>query len=210
MGSVSEFFEDVDFEEFLDALYDGGWFEYVLPFMLIYAVVLTILNKVELFKDKKPVRVIIAAVFGLFAIAFEIPGSGNNTLGDLMMALFPGVSAFTVGVLALYIVVAMLGVDLTKFFGEGEDSNKFIMWILGALGLFVVIYNYGVGLEWWGDGDYGWWDWLIGYDGILRDPMLYILVLFGLFFWWVTKDNDESHSSENKHGTTVNVGGEHK
>lgn len=201
MGEVSEFFRDVDFKSFLDALESGGWFEFVLPFMLIYAVVLTILNKVELFKDKKPVRVIIALVFGLFSIAFEIPGSGNETLGDLMMALFPGVSAFTVGVLALYIVVAMLGVDLTKFFGDGEDNNKFIMYILGALGLIVVIYNYGVGLDWWGDGNYGIWDWLIGPGGLLRDPLLYVLILFGAFFFWVTKDNDEKPRDE----TTIKV-----
>ena len=31
------------------------------------------------------------------------------------------VTAFSMGVLALYIVVAMLGVDLTKFFGDDED-----------------------------------------------------------------------------------------
>ncbi len=43
-----------------------------------------------------------------------------------MSVLFPGVTAFTMGILALYIVVAMLGIDLTKFFGNDDDNNNIL------------------------------------------------------------------------------------
>ena len=202
MGSVSDFLSEVDFGDLFRDLEFYGWFHIVFPLMLVYAVVFTILNNVEVFRDRKPVKVIIALIFGLFAVAFPISdadscGIHNSsyriadgcTLGDLMISLFPGVTAFSIGILALYIVAGMLGVDLTKFFGRGEDSNKFIMWVLGALGVFVVLYYYALGFGWGGFESTD--NWLWGDDGLLQDPLLYILLLFGLFFWWVTKDDDE-------------------
>ncbi|NCC71168.1 hypothetical protein EOM09_06310, partial [bacterium] len=123
MVTVEEALANVDFRSFLQALYDGGWYHYIFPFMLVYAIVYTILNYVDVFKDRKPVKVIIALVFGLFAVAFPITGEGDcfgcqKTLADFMMALFPGVTAFSIAILALYIVAATLGVDLNAFFGK--------------------------------------------------------------------------------------------
>lgn len=214
MGALTDSLGDVNFLDFIDALFQGGWFDFVFPFLLIYAVVFTILEKVEIFKDKKSVRIVISLVFGLFAIAFPITGdlscnlpsagigyggyydNGCQTLGSLMITMFPGVSAFAIGILCLYIVIAMLGVDINDFL-DGE-SKKYVTWILGALGLFVVIYYYALGFGWVGfDSD----NWLWGTDGLLRDPLLYILLVFGFLFFWVSgEDSESSHkkSSEKK------------
>ena len=191
MSSISNFFADVRFDELLRALWDGGWYSIIFPFLLIYAIVFTILNNVDIKAlDSKPTKVIIALVFGLFAVAFPITGDGGfcvgsycgNTLGDLMMALFPGVSAFAVGILALYIVAAMLGMDLMKFFGNNENNNNIIKYALGGLGVFVVVYYYARGFGWEGFGSGTW------IANFFTDPLLYIILLFGLFFWWVTSD----------------------
>lgn len=203
MGSITEELANINLADFIDALFEGGWFEYVFPFMLVYAIVLTILNNVPMFKERKSVRVIIALVVALFAIAFPITGDfqscqvnnsithsgGCETLGSLMMSLFPGVTAFSVGVLALYIVASMLGVDLMKFFGDDEKSNEYLKWILGALGLFVVVYYYARGFGW--EGFDGSDNWLWGDNGLLRDPMLYILAMGGIVFYLVTKDEEK-------------------
>ena len=192
MATVSDALSDVDFGDFIDALWDGGWYQYVFPFLLVYAVVFTILNYIELFEDKKPVRVIIALVFALFAIAFPITGDGDcvgrgcgETLGDLMMALFPGVSAFVVAILALYIIAGMLGVDLADFLGTGEKPNV-ISYVLIGLGVLVVIYYFAMGFGWGGFGDSGgiWGD----IEDFFSDPFLYIIILAGLFFWWISRD----------------------
>lgn len=190
-SAVSDFIRDLDFKSFLSDLDQGGWYEFVFPFLLVYALVFTITEKIHIVKDKKPVRVIISLVFALFAIAFPITGEGSSvgsgkTLGDLMMIMFPGVTAFAIGILALYIVIAMLGIDLMKFFGNDEKTNNILKYILGALGFFVVIYYFGTGFGWWYAGDSGELDWLFE---ILEDPTLYIILVFGLFFWWVTKDD---------------------
>jgi hypothetical protein len=204
MGTLSEELANIDFADFISALFDGGWFEYVFPFMLVYAIVLTILNNVPMFEEKKAVRVIISLVMSLFAIAFPINGDfascgvndtiyhsyGCESLGSLMMALFPGVTAFAVGILALYIVAAMLGVDLMDFFKD-KDKNNYLKWVLGGLGALVVIYYYARGFGWGGFDDHGGaLDWLIGPAGLLRDPVLYILIIVGILFWWITKEDD--------------------
>jgi len=215
MATISNFFANLRFDQLLAGLYQGGWYQYVFPFMLVYAVVFTILNKVTLFEDKKPVKIVIALVFALFAIAFPVTGDsytcginlsvnptyGCETLGDLMMVLFPGVTAFAIGVLSLYIVAAMLGLDLMNFLGTEKD-NKILKYILGGLGLFVVIYYYARGFGWFGfQSSQTFW-----LTSLLGDPMLWILIIFGLFFFWVTGDETNSPKKSKNTGTTVNVG----
>lgn len=210
MGTLSDELANIDIADFISALFDGGWFEYIFPFMLVYAIVLTILNNVPMFRDKKPVRVIIALVMSLFAIAFPINGDfascgvndtiyhdyGCESLGSLMMALFPGVTAFAIGILALYIVAAMLGVDLMDFFGDKNKSNDYLKWVLGGLGVFVVIYYYARGFGWGGFDDVGFLDWLWGPDGLLSDPVLYIVIIVGILFFWITKEDDGGTKNE--------------
>ena len=203
--SISNWLREVDFATFLYDLEAYGWFHFVFPFLLVYAIVFTILNKVEIFEDKKPVKVIIAFVFSLVAVSFPITDEtscgyhsssyalfgGQCTVGDLMISLFPGVTAFSMGILGLYIIAAMLGVDLTKFFGkDADDKNKWVMYVLGALGVLVVIYYYARGFGWDGfDGS--------GLHEFFSDPLLYIIILFGLFFWYVSGDEDEFKQREN-------------
>lgn len=199
MGKIGEMLRDVDFQTFINDLNQGGWFQYVFPFMLVYAVVLTILNQVKVFEDRKSVKVIVAMIFALFAIAFPISDNtscglstntwaqtdGACTLGDMMMTLFPGVTAFTLAILALYIVAAMLGVDLMHFFGNNQKDN-WLRYVLGALGILVVAYYYARGFGWGGFGSGS------EIEEFFKDPVLYIIVLFGLFFWYITNEDTSS------------------
>ena len=187
MGEVSDFFADIQFEDVIDGLIDGGWYDFLFPFLLVYAIVFTILNKADIFSGNKAVRVLIAAIFGLFAVAFPISDEGY-TLGEFMMVLFPGVTAFTIGVLALYIVTAMLGVDLMDILGNKNSDNQLMKYILGGLGVIVVVYYYAKGFGWLGlDDDF--WLWRL-----LEDPFLYVLLAFVGLFWWVSKDDGDTIS----------------
>ena len=62
---------------FISALGTGGWIEFFFPFLLIYAIVLTIMTKVEVFKENKATRVIIALVFALFSVVFPVTQNCN-------------------------------------------------------------------------------------------------------------------------------------
>ncbi|MCB0370267.1 MAG: hypothetical protein KDD45_12800 [Bdellovibrionales bacterium] len=205
-GSISDWLREADFGTILGDLEAYGWFHFVFPFLLVYAVVFTVLNKVEIFDEKKPVKVIIALVFSLFAVAFPISdqsdcgisgssynfgtSNGGCTVGDLMISLFPGVTAFSMGILALYIVAAMLGVDLTKFLGSSA-KDAWIRYVLGAVGLLVVIYYFALGFGWNGfNGS--------GFEDFFKDPLLYIIIIFVLFFWYVSKDDDGEDSARER------------
>lgn len=190
MGQISDFFNSVNFNDIINPLIYGGWYQYLFPFLLVYAVVLTILNRVEVLKDNKATRVIVAFVFGLFSIAFPISNDGR-TLGEFLMVLFPGVTAFTMGVLALYIVAAMLGVDLIKLLGESDEQKKTMRLILGGLGILVVAYYYAKGFGWYGLDNSNFWLWQL-----LSDPLLWIIIVFGVIFYWISSEDNSSRNSE--------------
>lgn len=197
MASISSWFSEVDFSSFLFNLEQNDWFAYVFPFLIVYTVIFAVLGKVELFKDKKSAKVIIAIIFSLFAIAFPISDentcgiyggghalNGGCSIGDLMISLFPGVTAFSVGILGLYLVAAILGVDLMKILGEDEKDQKIIRLVLGALGLIIVLYYFARGFGWDGFGGTGG-----GIEEFFTDPLLYMIIVFGLFFYYVGKDD---------------------
>lgn len=198
MASISEFLTDVDFRGIFLDLEQYGWFHYVFPFMLVYAIVFTILGKVKIFEDKKPVKIIVAVVFGLFAVAFPISDNHNCghynsfggsyagcTIGDLMMNLFPVTSALTIGILALYIIAAMLGFDLIDFLGNRPGEQNIIKYSLGGLAFVIIGYYFARAMGWIGGYDGSW------IDEFLRDPLLWVIVVFGLLFWYISKDEED-------------------
>lgn len=189
MGQVSNFFSSVNFNDIINPLVYNGWYQYLFPFLLVYAVVLTILNRVEVLKDNKATRVIVALVFGLFSIAFPISNDGR-TLGEFLMILFPGVTAFTMGILALYIVAAMLGVDLISLLGKDDKNKQIMKYILGGIGLIVVAYYYAKGFGWYGL-DSNFWLWRL-----LSDPLLWIIIIFGAIFYWISSEDNSSKKGE--------------
>lgn len=202
---VLDSLSSVDFYGFINALIDGGWVEFFFPFLLIYAIVLTIMNRVEVFKGNKATRVIIAFVFALFSISFPVSRTcniettyqlGYCTLGSYMAALFPGVSLFAVIILALYIIAALLGRDLTEFLGK---DNNLVVYVLGGIGALIILWQWGSAFFDFG-GSYG-NNWFIN---LLQDPVLYILILFILLFWWISKEDDPNYNYKTGN-TEVNI-----
>ena len=194
----------VDFYGFLNALIQGGWVEFFFPFLLIYAIVLTVMNRAEVFKKNKATRVIISLVFALFAVSFPVSQTcninttlhlGYCTLGAYMSALFPGVSLFAIGILCLYIIAALLGRDLTNFLGEG---NNWVVYILGALGALIVLWQWGSAFFNFGAPGDNW------FFRLLQDPILYIIILFVVLFWWISKEDDADKSFKDNN-TEVNI-----
>ncbi|MFT4244265.1 MAG: hypothetical protein ACMXYB_02310 [Candidatus Woesearchaeota archaeon] len=197
----------VGFREFLYALQQGGWIEFFFPFLLIYAIVLTIMNRAEVFKGNKATRVIIALVFALFSVTFPVSQTcniniithlGYCTLGSYMSALFPGVSLFAIGILSLYIIAALLGRDLTNFLGK---DNPILIYILGGIGALIVLWQWGNAFFDFGIGGYYGNNWFIL---LLQDPVLYVIILFLILFWWISKEDDPNFNYS-KGNTKVNI-----
>jgi len=198
MGEVTDFLRDIDFQNFLQILFDNQYYEILFPFLLAYAILSTILNKVKIFQNKqgKPVRGVIAVislVISFFGVSFETaPG---YTVGKYMMMLFPNISALTILILGLYVVGSMLGKDFFKGVFR-KDHSAYMYFVVGVIGLGSVIYYLRIVMGFWDQypiNQQSYWNMIIGIGFLIMGivflfidlvPLgVVLLTIFGIFVY---------------------------
>ena len=152
MSSITDWFYEFQPKDFLESLLSGQFYDYLFPFLLIYAMFYTVLSseKISLFRNKSILNK--AAVFtisisvSLFSIYFELPS--GYTIGKLLMLLFPNISTITIVILTLYIVGAMMG---KNFFNGAFDKRKSAFGVLaiGGIALGLIIFYVGIAFGMW-------------------------------------------------------------
>ena len=100
----------------------AGVFSYVLPFLLIFAIVFGILAKIKVFGDNRALNAVIALVIGLLALQFEL-------VPIFFSEIFPRLG---VALSILLVLVVLAGL----FFDTSE--NKVINYLL--LGVAIIIF----------------------------------------------------------------------
>ena len=120
----------------------AGFFSYVLPFLLIFAIVFGILTKVKVFPDNKGLNAVISIVVGLLALQFDF-------VPIFFAEIFPRLGVGLSVILALFILVGL-------FLPSGSESvSNFLMLTVGVIIFLVVItksfgyLGYGTGLPYW-------------------------------------------------------------
>lgn len=111
----------------LNRLTEMGFFDYVLPFLLIFSLVFGILSSIQIFKDNRGIDAIIALVVGLMALQFDI-------VPLFFAQVFPRLG---VALAAILVVLILAG-----FFIDPKKS--WIMYILlgiGAIASVIVLIN---------------------------------------------------------------------
>ncbi len=152
MSSITEWFYDFQPRDFLENLLSGQFYDYLFPFLLIYAMFYTVLSseKISLFRGNgilnKAAVFTISITVSLFSIYFQLPS--GYTIGKLLMILFPNISTITIVVLTLYIIGAMMG---KNFFKGAFDKRKSAFGVLtiGGLSLGLVIFYVGIAFGMW-------------------------------------------------------------
>ena len=133
----------------------AGFFTYLLPFLLIFALVFGIMEKTNIFKDNKYVSGIIALVVGLLALQT-----------DMLQRFLPEVFSRTgVGLVILLIVLIFLGIFIPK-----QTWVVYTLFGVSAI-IVIVIFVQTAGAVGWSSGY--WWsqNWAMVAGGI------FILVL---------------------------------
>jgi hypothetical protein len=104
-----------------------GIFAYVLPFLMIFAVIFGILSKTRVLGENKAVQGLIAFAIGLMALQFDY-------VSNFFATLFP----YT----GMGISVLLVALILTGLFGIGDDKIEWVKYVWFAVGLviFVVIF----------------------------------------------------------------------
>ena len=138
-----------------------GVFSYVLPFLLIFALVFALLQKTRLFatstgtkgsetyKHNSTIEVIIAAAIGLLALQFDF-------VSIFFANIFP---KFGIGLSIFLVLIIFLGFFYNP---EKTDKSKGLGWIGWVVGIGVVVWalsNWGT----WFSGAYSFGIWIGDY-----------------------------------------------
>jgi len=117
-----------------------GFFKYILPFLLIFAVVFAILEQIHIFKDKKGPAMIVSLAIGLLALQLDF-------VPAFFQQIFPN--------LGIGISILLAALILAGAFISDEKAYKWIFFALGALIFLIVVFDALSGWRWGG----GWfWD----------------------------------------------------
>jgi len=114
------------FGSFIDQLAQAGVFSYVLPFLLLFALVYGILLKTKLFEDNKSINSIIALAIALMALQFDF-------VPLFFSQIFP---LLGVGLAVLLVAMIMLGIFLPK-----ERWAVTTMFTIAAVILIFILIN---------------------------------------------------------------------
>lgn len=124
-----------------------GVFSYVLPFLIIFAVVFGILQKSKIFgepKDVKGINAVLAVAIGFTSLQFDF-------VSTFFATIFP---RFGVGIAILLVLIIFLGLILDPSNTHENNSLKVLGWLIGVL---VVLWSLS---QWnfWGDSfGLGYW-----------------------------------------------------
>ena len=123
--------------DMLNSWEQSGVFIYILPFLVIFAVIFGLLEKMNLFKDNRAVNGIIALAIGLMSLQF-------NMVSEFFSELFP---RFGIGIAILLIAMILLGM-----FVPSKQTAIFLG--IGAIIFVVVLVNTADVLGW---ASASWW-----------------------------------------------------
>ena len=145
-----------------------GFYEFALPFLLIFTLVFAILEKIKLFgKEARRINVVVALVIGLiFVNQFEIV--------DRLNLFLPKVSLFIVVAVMFLILVGLFGVNV-----EGGFSG-IILFLFTVASLFIIYWALLPGTDLFGLGGSDFSYWLEN-----NASLLLFLVIIGIIIWAV-------------------------
>lgn len=131
-----------DFGNLLADLEGFGFFAYVLPFLLIFALVYAILSNIKIFEKNKGAGVIIALAVGLLALQFDF-------VPLFFQSIFP---RFGIGLAILLIAMILAGA-----FIQADDAQAYRWIFFGLGGLIFLIITFSSLSTWEFMGSW-WWD----------------------------------------------------
>lgn len=163
------------FREIVIQMSQYGVFDVLMPFVLVFALVFAILEKVDLLKNKG-VNLVLAIIIAFFTIS-------NTYISSFFMFLFANLA---LGVAILLVLVILLGFSLKE--EEDKDIWKWIFGVAGGALFLVVIGRSGLLNVLFGNNYY--------YIIQQNAPLIIILLIIGLMIFAIY--NSSKKPEENK------------
>ncbi len=132
---------------------DIGVFAYLLPFLLIFALVFGILSRTKMLGENKGVNAVLAGAIGLMALQFD-------WVSNFFATVFP-----YAGIGMSVLLIALI------FMGMISDDEKTSRWVFFGIGALIFLFVIG----------YAFYDfaWLGAYSGQDWIPLLVLLLIIG-------------------------------
>lgn len=122
IGDTIPFFTPGGFGDALNTLEQTGFFTYILPFLLIFALIFGILSRIGLFKENKAIIAIIAIAVSLMSLQFGF-------VSDFFSQIFPRVGVALSIILAILILVGLFT----------DPKKPWIMYVLLGVSAVIVV-----------------------------------------------------------------------
>lgn len=149
-----------NFADLLNNLETYGFFTYILPFLLIFALVYAILSQIKIFQDNKGASIIVALSVGFLSLQLGF-------VPTFFATIFP-----RAGVALSIILVALILAG--AFISDETKAYKWIFFGLGGLIFLFVLFSSLSGWEFYESGSWRyWWD---SYAGLV----IFLLLLIGV------------------------------
>ncbi len=159
----------------VNALQQYGFVDFIIPFILIFAVVYALLQQAKLFgtgDEPKKYNLVIALAIGLIITIPHVLNPQPNDAVSIMQRYLP---EFVYLALAIILMLMLLGLFTAEPGTKGLISG--IAGIIAVLYLIIVVFSS-----------------IAGYSiplAVFQDPnlvaVIIIILVFALVIWWVTK-----------------------
>jgi len=166
----------------LNSWADMGVFAYVLPFLIIFAVIFGILNKTQLLGGNKGVQATIALAAGLLSLQFDY-------VANFFATIFPYAG---MGIGILLVALILMGLISSE-----KGWHGWVWFIIGIIVFLVVLLTALSDVAWIGGLNYRWADW--------RGILLFIVIV-GLVVWLIAKGQTGETSKKKKKKVYVDEG----
>lgn len=143
--------------DLLNKWQEAGFFSYLLPFLLMFALVFGILTRVNIFKDNKVVNGIIALAVALMALQFSF-------VPDFFSQIFPRLGVGLAIILAVLIIVGL-------FAPKESPAVNYVLLGIGVITVGLIIIQ-SAGAVGWQSGQ--WWE--QNWQMVIGAIVLFILV----------------------------------
>ncbi len=167
----------VNFTDIFLQLEALGILDSLLPFVLIFTIVFSVLQKVEIFGvGRKNINAVVALSIGLMVVIPHIIGRypPNRDPVVIMSSLIPNVSIVMIAVIMALILAGVFGF---QFIGGSLTGSVLIF------SGIVVTYFLGQAM--------GWWNNIIPRLSPETRALIIAILIFGIIIWFITREDNK-------------------